>query len=256
MPEPPRRPLRKPKPNEFRKIKRLQPKNKVLEIIKTKQEEWQHLGKAQEYKKNSVFWEDLVYFLKLTRKRKSQIMVIGPGKGEDIIKFNEEVAKLNMHPEIDVFGLTKSLSSNAEKIIRTDFSQYLALETLGANPEKYPELVNALKGKYDALISILGAGYHTNFPAQNCFFMALMLNVDGRAVIQIDNRILVRTKPPSRYSNIEMLGGAKYFRPLVNKVLNVFPKLVAIYNKLHKTNYRFEIEELYGVGCIRIKQIS
>lgn len=237
MPEPPR-PSRKPKPSEFRRIKRLQPTEGILYKCESGMDGWPLSGQKDRYYEYETVY---LRFLKRNRKKKPQIMVIGPGKGEDILEFQREMTKKGIHPEIDVFGLTNSLYPEVYKVIRRDYSRRIALETVGANPEKYPYLIDALKGKYDLVTSFMSAGIYTNFPVHNCFFMAMMLAVRGEAHIDYINPYWNKLDKLKSKLNLESFP-------------RIFSKLVATYNRLHNTNYKFELEHLGN--AVRIKRIS
>ncbi len=183
----PRRPTKKFSQEDLRKgrIKKLQPHWPIPDHIKNG-ERWASFGDRSTY--TFRIKEFYLKTLKRIKKREPQIMVVGAGLGLDLVLLKKDVENAGMTPQIDVFSLTKSLFPGVEEIVRTDYSQNVSLEEVGANPKKYVNLIKALQGKYDLVVAFLSAGAHANFPAQNCFFMAMMLAVLGEAHIDISYR--------------------------------------------------------------------
>ena len=222
-----KKPSRKPKPEEFRRIKRLKPTEANERMILENKEDFGN-NKGDKFIRFWMCDESPLDFFDKLKKPNPQIMIIGPGLGEDLIDLHGHLIAKGFDPKIDVFGLTKTVTLSAQKVVRKDYSQNVALETIGANPEKYAELVNALKGKYDLVTAYSSAGYHTQFPAQNCFFMAMMLAGGGEAHIDI-------ASGKRLFSSAALINNAKYLK-------EVFPRIVKAYNRKSETNYQFELK--------------
>lgn len=212
----------------FQKIRPLQAVNDRLEIGR-EDKSYGYNGEARRY--NEIYSQDLkgqpIVFLINLKKKSPKIMVIGPGVGLDLIVLTRELSYFGIEPQLDVFGLTKTISTDAQKVVRTDYSQSVALETIGSDPEKYSELINAVQGVYDLVIGSNSVGFHTNYPAHNCFYSAMMLNVGGEAYIDV-------------YLGIKLL--KKTMPNVLKHVYLTFQRLVAAYNKVNRTNYKFELK--------------
>lgn len=119
----------------------------------------------------------LIQDTRILKKRKTplNIMVLGPGEGAEVLLLNENLKEIKK--EIDTLGLTNNLSSEANKIIRNDYS-----------PKKLTALnifenMNHLSmiGKYDYIYSRAGPLSHTLQPELVILKVASMLKVGGFA---------------------------------------------------------------------------
>jgi hypothetical protein len=181
-------------------------------------------------------------FLLSLKKSNPQIMVVGPHYGYDILEMKKDLKKSGINPEVDVFGLMETIRPSVRPEVRRDFSQGVALETVGSDPHKYPKLVRSMKGKYDLVMAAGSAGLHTNHPTHNCFFMALMLAPGGEAYIQI--RPL---REPKKHYDLE---DKKTF-PHLNAL---FPKFVDSYNRQNGTDLEFVLTPIkFGEHNIYVK---
>jgi len=240
--------------NDFRKEveKHRKGRLKLQKSVKRytdKGEETWHMCHGLELRFAEVYVLDLkrrpLNFLISLKKEQPQIMIVGPMWGYDILELKKELHRVGISPEVDILGLTKTIVPRVQKEVRTDFSQNVALETIGSNPNKYAKLINAMKGKYDLVMAPASAGLHTLYPTHNCFFMALMLSQGGEAYVQ----------------TYTILNSRKGFIKVQDRILKLFPKFVESYNKQNGTNLRFNIEPIEpdtmnGGLYLRIKRIQ
>jgi len=234
-----------------KQMQKIRPRETVAEKCGREYESWARFGDAGRF--HTIYKRYLKYkplnFLYDLKKVKPKIMILGAGKGDDLVLLSKELQQSKIYPEIDVFSLTKSLSREAKEVVNEDYSHDVSLESLGANPEIFSDLISKIKGKYDLVMASLSVGVHTDFPVHNCFYSAMMLAPNGEAYIQI------------RLYQLSML--REIYSSIYPKLVKVFPKLVDAYNKKYNTNLRFVLESLEKdslstalAGWVRIKRVN
>jgi len=221
---------RRVKPGRQKQMQKIRPKKYVVEKLNKNDDSWNYNGGHSSFDRVFIRFlsEKPLDFLISLKKKKPKIMILGPGYGGEIVGLNRFLNYRNIFPEIDVLGLTSTVAVDARQLIKNDYSQRVSLEEIGANPKRFSELIQKLKGEYDLIVASLSVGFHTDYPVHNCFYSAMMLAPNGEAYIDVS---------------------------IVPYVLKVFPRLVKAYNKLNNTDYKFNIED-FGSGSIRIKRIN
>ncbi len=207
--------------------------------------------------------------------KKPKIMILGPSLGENIPKIKRSFEIVGKSPEIDVFGLTKSIVRSARKIVRKDFSDNFTFEELWTNPEYNRYLLKEILGRYDFIEGVYSVGYHTNYPEKTSFFTALMLAKGGEAyltinVLQLQSRLrnLIMSKKIIKDHNA--IGKLSYYLENTNipRLSNEYAReyflkylklAVKRYNKDYNLNLDFDFEivnthlapELFTLRIIR-----
>ncbi len=155
---------------------------KVKEWLSIGCEKWRCNGLKERYKQISEALGGIhVYFLVCRRKSHPIVMFLGAGVGETISEFKKHLLKHKIHPTVDVFSLTKDLSSEVNSKTRRDYSNNLPFEHLNMKNSAFKNLEN----KYDLVIGAMSVGVHTKYPANSLFTSALMLQKGGRAYIEV-----------------------------------------------------------------------
>ena len=127
---------------------------------------------------------------RILEKGGCEVMVFGPGRGEDLPEMVAAVGKMlddrgkggligGLH--VDVFALTKALGENARKVVRTDHS--------GTRKRPTPfELYEnkSLIGKYDVIVDQYGVCAKSYHPHRIVVKMADMLAPGGVAYIEAE----------------------------------------------------------------------
>lgn len=164
------------------------------------------------------------FILEELKIKNPNIMVIGAGKGQDLLFFKKELFDFGVKTNIDVLSLSKALDPVIldKKIIRNDFSP--SIENAKAL-DKYNILENkkTLKqviGKYHLLINEKGSGAFTKYPHFALFQSALFLSQKGRAFVEIE------------------------VQRDVNTTLNITKRLITAYNKKHNLSLEFKLSAL------------
>lgn len=114
---------------------------------------------------------------------KCAVMVLGPSRGDDLVaahrRVREAVGKKGK-VSFDVFGLRKSLSSEAKNVVRRDYSMP------GGTPTPFEVYENpALVGAYDAVVAQMSVGVHTNDPAAALAKAGTLLAPGGKAFVEV-----------------------------------------------------------------------
>lgn len=192
---------------------------------------WRFNGQESRYEQiyNVELMRDPILHLESLQKEHPQIMILGPGLGEDIIALKRELTELGMSPDVDVFGLSKSLDQSARRRVRTDYSLRLALEEVDPKNEKHRKLIDNLQEKYDLVVAPKSVGYHTNYPAYAVFATARLLAKGGAGYIELKI-------PPTSINAITLadLKRAKeyaHYRRALASVTIVFNRMVSALNK-------------------------
>jgi len=179
---------------------------------------------GQERRFSQIYHKDLDYqplnHIAKLGVDKPKIMILGPGKGRDILELNGSLAKIGLKPEIDVFGLKKTIDEDVAKIVKNDYSANIALESIDPENEEHKKLIDAMKGKYHLVMAPSSATYFTNHVAYNLFSAALMLSKGGMAFLEID---FANPKVAKNLNNVDV----------------AFKKHVQIYNNIHGTKLEF-----------------
>lgn len=187
-----------------------------------------------------------INFLRNLKKTNPKIMILGPGDGEYILDLHKTLNKLNINPEIDVLGLSNSITSKVKKKIRTDYSQGISFEELWNYPEKYKSIIRDFLGKYDLIEASYSTGYHTNYSEKTSFYTALMLAPQGEAYV------LIRPESVSSLNNKFNKFNKKYELPFgvlhhgqkttIMYIKDYLQRAVKVYNKKYGTNLEFELD--------------
>ncbi len=147
---------------------------------KEQKEFWLFNGKER---LNQLYLDLLVNFCKKNKLKKPNILVLGSGRGSEVTSIYQELSSYGIKPKIDVFSLTKNLSTTTKKNVRKDLSSNLAFEQI--NKQQHPKLVKALKGRYDYTLGLMSVGYHTKHPEYSAFATASTLKKNGFAVLDV-----------------------------------------------------------------------
>ncbi len=125
------------------------------------------------------------------KKKAPNILVVGAGFGDDIVKYNKDLNNNNIFPKIDSVSITNSLSENARTII-TDYSLGIPLERLNPKIKKHKLLLDKFRGRFDQIISVYSSGVYTNHLIYSLGTLAIMLRPGGQAFIHIRNPIIYK----------------------------------------------------------------
>lgn len=152
--------------------RRKKDKTKMVSLVLKKKDFWPKNG--EKISKPEHIIQDLTKI-----NRNSNIMVLGAGKGEEVLFFNSLLKSKKSN--IDTLSISNQLSNPAKSIIRADYS-----------PNK-PKVVskdlfehfNHLKfvKKYDYIYSAYGPVLHTKYPEISILKVASMLKPGGFARI-------------------------------------------------------------------------
>jgi hypothetical protein len=124
-----------------------------------------------------------------------RLMVLGPGKGEDVGVAYEIIENRLGRPQdierlqVDVFGLTQTITEEVKKIVRKDYSGTPEHPTPFEFYEN-PELV----GAYDVVVAQESVGVNTNAHIRALMKSSRLLDVGGVAFIQCRMRKWKKTK--------------------------------------------------------------
>jgi len=132
------------------------------------------------------------------KKKPADILILGPGKGAEVIYFKEKLQSIKTN--VDTLGLTNYLSEDASKLKRKDLSK----DTI--TNRNYFEHMNhlSLVGKYDYIFSKVGPAVHTHYPEIVLLKVASMLRVGGFARIDThgDLRVIDNIKTYLKNKNL------------------------------------------------------
>ncbi len=162
-----------------------------------------------------------IHFLKKIKKKRPRILILGPGKGKEATGLYERLSSFGMKPQIDVFGLTKTIDPRfLGKEIKNDFSSNVSFEQISR--AEHPKLVKALKDKYDSVISVKSVGYHTKYPEYSVFTTASTLKKGGRAFLEINKKIRdFRNLKKIDFERIESKSGDRRKEVFLKRLLNI-----------------------------------
>lgn len=136
----------------------------------------------------------------IKRKNKNpNIMILGPGAGQDIILLRRELISNDIKPQIDVLGIQKTIDPLLEKVVDKDLSSGKALEEISQEPGKNKKIISKLKERYDMVVAASSAGLHTLYPAFNVFNISAMLKKGGVAYIEVPTKERINDKEKGHF---------------------------------------------------------
>lgn len=138
----------------------------------------------------------------IKRKNKNpNIMILGPGAGQDIVLLRRELISNDIKPQIDVLGIQKTIDPKLleTKIVHQDLSSGKALEEISQDPKENKKIISKLKERYDLVVAPSSAGLHTLYPAFNVFNIACMLKKGGVAYIEVPTKERITNKEKGNF---------------------------------------------------------
>ena len=187
---------------------------------------------GSEHRFKEVFFDELkkapIKFLLGLRKNNPRIMMLGPGMGYDLLELYSFLNKRQIKPEIDVFGLTKSISEDTKSVVNNDFSMGVPLELMDPKKPEHKTFIDQVTNKYDLVVASVSVGMHTYYPSHNCYRSALMLNQGGEAYVQLNYT----------FKSQILTGNSKAKK----EIIGLFQKLFANHNKQNGTNLKYSME--------------
>jgi hypothetical protein len=237
----------------LKQVKQILDKKNVKETKKI----WPLFGQKERYNylfKKELSNRPLAFLKKRFVKKKPKIIFLGAGKGNYISLFKKELIKNKINPVIDVFSLTETLSQEAKKEVNKDYSRRIPFEHLNSKLSQSIKLLQEeFKHKYDLIISPMGVGFHTMYPANALFTSAMMLKIGGRAFIEVDNLRTADVKhdlivdnflSSLKESNISSeLKSYIYTQKQIDNIVTIFMRFVNAYNAKAGTNLRFSVNK-------------
>ena len=201
-----------------------------------KKKAWHEYSVGEKHRFTDIFTWNLgrkpLNHLFSINKKKPNILFLGPGKGEYIIPFKEELKFKGLEPEIDVFGLLKdTLSASVKPEIKNDFSMATPFESLDPEIKEHKNFFLKTIGKYDLIIAPMSVAYQTKYPSFALYQSALMLNKGGKAYLEV------------RSINSAKLADNKYGSQLL-QLEKVFNRLINNYNKNYNQNNKYSFKIL------------
>lgn len=244
----------RPKPTELKRIGKIKPNAEIAWRLRAlKDKSWGDRG--SNYRFNSVFKiflkaKPLDHILGL-KKPKPEILFLGPGEGDYISLFVNELQITNPRilPKVDVFGLTPTLSDEAKKVVRTDFSKGKALEEIITNPDENKDFINHVSGRYDLIMADMSVGFHTDYPEHNLAYSALMLNKGGKLYFDFDASRIRELLPDFNSRSI------KFSRFRYEYIKRFVERFALFYNRKYETNLKFDVN-LIPPNYIEVTRIS
>lgn len=202
----------------------------------TKTKAWYKYTMGEKHRYPEIFSWQLarkpINHLVSLNKKKVNVMFLGPGKGEYILPFKEDLSRKGINSTVDVFSLDKgSISPEVKKEISKNYSKKTAFESLDPKNPHHKKIFLETIGKYDLIMAPRSVSYQTNYPAFSMYQAALMLSRNGKAYMEVRSLESVKF--------ISDLGLEKK----LNNLETVFSRFISVYNKKYKKNnhYSFNI---------------
>ncbi|MFA5745811.1 MAG: hypothetical protein WCX82_00465 [archaeon] len=219
------------------------PTSTVKDIVDFKQLErnaWQYNGNARyDVYKVELAGKPVEHLVQL-KKEKSQILILGPGLGKDILFLRKDLNEHKIKPIINVFGLTKITDSqSAYSYIDKDYSIGVPFENLDPKIENHREILEENIGKNDVIIALKSTSYHTNYLEFSLYQSAIMLSKGGKAYLEF-NFLEIKRKIPikDKEKEEEYYNRLKIYFNSIDKSVN---RMVNLFNKKYQKEFKFNI---------------
>ncbi len=117
-------------------------------------------GSARRYRKiyaHSLKLKPFNFLLEELKVHDPNVIILGPGKGEDSHLFKAELEDIEVNIHLDTLGFSKTVHKELikDKIIKKDYSpnisKGLAFEHI--NTKEHPKLTKAIIGKYHLVVA-------------------------------------------------------------------------------------------------------